>query len=102
MGSETAASTTVPSGSAKQTPIRSMPRASSGGTHEEQVIRRIDSVLSVHETLSHYSESMTVTVEGSRIVVRGCLPSVALKQAIVPAIRQAGVLEQVCNCVEIG
>ncbi|MCC9602378.1 hypothetical protein LOC67_17650 [Stieleria sp. JC731] len=66
-----------------------------------QMICRIDSVLSNHRDLAQYRMGLDITLEGSRIVVRGHLPSVALKQALLPAIRQAGVLGQVCNCVEV-
>ncbi|MCO8125547.1 hypothetical protein NHH03_27660 [Stieleria sp. TO1_6] len=65
------------------------------------MIRRIDSVLITHPELSDHRDDIEISLEGSRIVLRGQLPSVALKQALVPAIRQAGVLGQICNCVEI-
>lgn len=66
-----------------------------------RTIRRIESILDAHETLAAHSTELSVSVEGPRIVLRGHLPSVDLKQALVPAIRQAGVLGQVCNCVEV-
>ncbi|MDV6030244.1 hypothetical protein [Stieleria magnilauensis] len=65
------------------------------------LIQRIDSVLCAHHELCNHLADLKISMEGSRIVLRGHLPSVALKQALVPAIRQAGVLGQVCNCVEI-
>ncbi len=67
-----------------------------------RMIQRIDAVLCAHHDLSHHRPDLQISLEGSRIVLRGQLPSAALKQALVPAIRQAGVLGQVCNCVEIG
>lgn len=67
-----------------------------------QMIRRIDTVLCAHHELSHHRTDLEISMEGSRIVLRGQLPTVALKQALLPAIRRAGVLSQVCNCVEIG
>ncbi len=66
------------------------------------MIRRIDSVLCAHHDLCSHRANLEISMEGTRIVLRGHLPTVALKQALVPAIRQAGVLGQVCNCVEIG
>ena len=48
-----------------------------------------------------HSTDVDVTIEGPRIVLRGHLPSVALKRELVPAIRLAGVLDQICNCVEV-
>ena len=71
----------------------------SRGVH---MIRRIDTVLCAHHDLCNHRADLEISMEGSRIVLRGHLPSVALKQALLPAIRQAGVLSQVCNCVEIG
>lgn len=67
-----------------------------------RMIRKIESVLCSHHELCDHRDHVEISLEGSRIVLRGHLPSVALKQALVPAIRQAGVLGQVCNCVEIG
>ncbi|OYP37991.1 hypothetical protein CGZ80_03730 [Rhodopirellula sp. MGV] len=58
-------------------------------------------MLSNHRELAPYRTGLDITLEGSRIVVRGQLPTAALRQALVPAIRQAGVLGQVCNCVEV-
>ena len=66
-----------------------------------RMIRRIEAVLCAHRDLGDHHAGLEISMEGSRIVLRGHLPSVALKQALVPAIRQAGVLGQVCNCVEI-
>ena len=66
-----------------------------------RMIQRIDSVLCAHHDLRQHRLDLQISLEGSRIVLRGQLPSVALKQALIPAIRQAGVLGQVCNCVEI-
>ncbi|TWT98431.1 hypothetical protein [Stieleria varia] len=70
-------------------------------TREANLILRIQSVLEAHAQLSPYHLGLDVTMEGPRVVLRGVLPSAALKQALVPAIRQAGVLGQVCNCVEV-
>ena len=67
-----------------------------------RMIRRIESVLCAHHDLCDHRVDLEISMEGSRIVLRGHLPTVGLKQALVPAVRQAGVLGQVCNCVEIG
>ena len=67
-----------------------------------RLIRRIDFVLCAHHDLCNHRADLEISMEGSRIVLRGHLPTVALKQALLPVIRQAGVLGQVCNCVEIG
>jgi hypothetical protein len=79
-----------------------MATTNAADSHAARMIRRIDTVLCAHHDLCNHRVDLKFSMEGSRIVVRGQLPSVALKQALVPAIRQAGVLDQVCNCVEIG
>jgi hypothetical protein len=40
-------------------------------------------------------------VENSRIVLRGAVPSMTHKDALVPAVRQAGVLGQIENSVRV-
>ncbi|KAA5541364.1 hypothetical protein FYK55_17485 [Roseiconus nitratireducens] len=70
-------------------------------SRESRTIRRIDSVLEAHHELSPYRPSLQISIEGARIVLRGHLPTTSLRQALVPAIRQAGVLGEICNCVEV-
>ncbi len=70
-------------------------------TRDANLILRIQSVLEAHASLAPYHLGLDVTMEGPRVVLRGVLPSASLKQALIPAIRQAGVLGQVCNCVEV-
>ncbi|MEO1614825.1 MAG: hypothetical protein AAFV88_03185 [Planctomycetota bacterium] len=65
-------------------------------------VERIDAVLSVDEALKNHRQDVIITQEGGRIVIRGHLPTIALKRSLAPAIRRAGVLGQICNCVEIG
>ena len=71
------------------------------GSRERLLVERIRSMLSVHEHLREYATRVQITVENTVIVLRGDLPSTDLKQALVPAIRQAGVLGQVSNCVNV-
>ncbi|NND96490.1 MAG: hypothetical protein HKN47_04070 [Pirellulaceae bacterium] len=66
-----------------------------------RVIERIQTVLKVHEQLRQYATAVQVSIENTVIVLRGELPSRDLKQALVPAVRQAGVLGQVSNCVQV-
>ena len=68
---------------------------------DTNLLQRIDAVLCAHHTLAPHRPAVRVSIEDARIVLRGNLPSAALKQELVPAIRLAGVLGQVCNCVEV-
>jgi hypothetical protein len=65
------------------------------------MIDRIESVFRVHEQLCAHAASLQVTIENARIVVRGELPSVDLKAELIPAVRRAGVLRQVWDCVDV-
>lgn len=66
-----------------------------------QLISNIESVLRVHDQLCQYAAALQITIENAAIVLRGELPSVALKAQLVPVIRQAGVLCKVQDCVEV-
>lgn len=70
-------------------------------SQELRIVRQIQSVLNVHEQLKQYAEVIQVTIENAVIVLRGKLPSADLRQALVPCVRQAGVLGQVNNCVQV-
>lgn len=70
-------------------------------SRDKRTIRNIESVLGVHDHLRQYATALQVTIENATIVLRGELPSGALKAELIPAVRQAGVLCQVCNCVRV-
>jgi hypothetical protein len=70
-------------------------------SRDNRMIDNIQAVLSVHQQLRQYAAAVQVSIENTAIVLRGHLPSVALKQALIPAIRQAGVLAKVCNEVQV-
>ena len=72
--------------------------------HERRNRRMIDSIqamFQVHEQLRQYAAALQVSIENATIVLRGEVPSVDLRAELVPAVRQAGVLSQVSNCVEV-
>ena len=71
------------------------------GVRDSRVIEQIRSMFRVHDQLQEYATELQVSVENAVIVLRGDLPSSDLKQALVPAVRQAGVLGQVSNCVQV-
>ena len=68
---------------------------------EAQLIERIRSVFIGNQQINHYAESLEVSVEKTSIVLSGHLPTADLKQQLVPAIRRAGILWQVCNLVQV-
>ncbi len=68
---------------------------------EAQLIERIRSVFLGNEQINRYCESVQVSVENTAIILNGNLPTADLKQQLIPAIRQAGILWQVCNLVRV-
>lgn len=62
----------------------------------------IDSVIDAREDLRSYRPELEVTIEGTRIVLKGHLPTESHRQALVLAVRQAGALCQICNLVTTG
>jgi hypothetical protein len=68
---------------------------------ESQLIERIRSVFLGNQQINHHADSLQVSVEKTLIVLTGHLPTSDLKQQLVPAIRQAGILWQVCNLVQV-
>ena len=70
-------------------------------SHDNRIIGNIQSVLRVHAQLRQYATTVQVSIENTAIVLRGHLPSPALKQALIPAIRQAGVLAKISNEVHV-
>ena len=72
--------------------------------HEFQnrrIINNIQAMFGVHEQLQQYAAALQVSIENATIVLRGEVPSVDLKAELVPAVRRAGVLSQVSNCVQV-
>ncbi len=68
---------------------------------DKRIVNNIQSVLRVHDQLREHAAEMEVSIENSMIVVRGKLPSSLLKDQVIPAVRQAGVLRQVCDFVRV-
>ena len=67
----------------------------------DRMINNIQAMFRVHEQLRQYAAALQVSIENATIVLRGEVPSVDLKAELVPAVRRAGVLSQVCNCVQV-
>ena len=70
-------------------------------SRDNRMIGNIQAVLHVHAQLRQYAAAVQVSIENTAIVLRGHLPTAALKQALIPAIRQAGVLYKVSNEVQV-
>ncbi len=70
-------------------------------SRDSRTIQCIQSVLRAHSRLRQYTSSVQMTFENATIVLRGQLPSGDLKAELLPAIRQAGFLGRVCDCVEV-
>jgi len=68
---------------------------------DRQRIFNIRSVFNVHQLLKHGADALEISVEHSRIVLRGTVPTTIHQAALVPAVRQAGVLSQIENSVRI-
>ena len=68
---------------------------------EERILEKIRSMFLVHEQFCDYATALQVSVENTAIILQGHLPNAALKQQLVPAIRRAGVLWRISNCVEV-
>ena len=62
----------------------------------------IDSVIDAREELREYRPGLEVSIEETRIILKGHLPSESHRQALVLAVRQAGALGQICNLVTTG
>ena len=68
---------------------------------DNRIVAKIESVLRVHQQLQQYTAALQVSIENAVIVLRGELPSSNLKSQLVPAVRQAGVLARVDDCVQV-
>jgi hypothetical protein len=68
---------------------------------DSRIVAKIESVLRVHQQLQQYAAVLQVSIENAVIVLRGELPSNSLKSQLVPAVRQAGVLARVDDCVQV-
>jgi hypothetical protein len=68
---------------------------------DRRLIYTIESVSSVNELLAQYTAVLQITIENATIVLRGELPSSAHKNQLIPAIRQAGVLNRVSDHVRV-
>ncbi|EMI55361.1 MULTISPECIES: hypothetical protein [Rhodopirellula] len=76
-----------------------IPSQSNSGANRS--LKRIQSMIRVHERLGAYATRLQVSVENTAIILRGTLPNQELRSELVPTIRQAGVLWQIKNRVDV-
>ena len=68
---------------------------------DQRMIDNILAVLRVHEQLGRHANALHVAIDDGTIVLRGELPTPSLKSELIPAVRRAGVLGQVQDCVRV-
>ncbi|MCM2370894.1 BON domain-containing protein [Aporhodopirellula aestuarii] len=66
-----------------------------------RTLKRIQSMLRVHERLGAYAARLQIKVENTAVILSGTLPNQELRSELVPTIRRAGVLWQVKNRVDV-
>ncbi|EMI17147.1 hypothetical protein RMSM_05938 [Rhodopirellula maiorica SM1] len=67
----------------------------------KRTLERIRSMFRLNRRLGSYLTSLEISFENRSVVLRGELPSDELRGELVPTIRQAGILCQVCNEVQV-
>ncbi len=70
-------------------------------SRDRRLVENIRFVFQANPRLHAYSAAVQVSIENASVVLRGELPRADLKELLVPAVRQAGVLYRVTDCVRI-
>ena len=68
-------------------------------SRDRRIIDNIQRMFQVNRDLKDHVTGLDISIENSTIVLRGKLPNGALKDELIRAVRRAGVLSQVNNCV---
>jgi hypothetical protein len=68
---------------------------------ESQWLRNILFVLAAQEPMRRCTSGLQITIEDAAVVIRGHVPSADLKSQLIPAVRRAGVLGRVFDCVQV-
>lgn len=66
-----------------------------------RMVDNIRAVILASPGLGHYAVALQVSIEDAAVVLRGELPRAELKDLLVSAVRQAGVLNRVSDFVRI-
>ncbi|WP_236696786.1 hypothetical protein [Rhodopirellula islandica] len=67
----------------------------------QRTLQRIEGMFQEHESLGRHASKLKITVQESKVVLGGTLPSLELRRQLVPSIRQAGVLWRIDNNVAV-
>ena len=70
-------------------------------SRDRRIVDNIQLMFRLSQDLQAYATRIDVSIENATVVLRGELPSGALKAELVPAVRRAGVLCQINNCVRV-
>ncbi|MGI9470428.1 MAG: hypothetical protein ACR2NZ_02770 [Rubripirellula sp.] len=70
-------------------------------SRDRRIVDNIQMMFRVNQELKNYVAELDVSIENDSIVLRGRLPSGALKAELIPAVRRAGILSQVSNYVRV-
>jgi hypothetical protein len=70
-------------------------------SRDRRLVENIRFVLQVSPLLQAHADSLEISIENASVVLRGQLPRAELKAFLIPAVRQAGVLNRVDDYVRI-
>ena len=68
-------------------------------SRDRRIVENICTLLQATPMLKQHASLLEISIEQSAVVIRGNLPTDAMKAELVPIIRRAGVLSQVNNRV---
>lgn len=68
-------------------------------SRDRRIVENIRTLLQATPMLKQHAALLEISIEQSAVVIRGNLPTDAMKAELVPIIRRAGVLSQVNNRV---
>ncbi len=70
-------------------------------SRDRRMVDNIRFVFQCNPILHQYAAALQVSIENAAVVLRGELPRADLKDLLVPAVRQAGVLNRVSDFVRV-
>ncbi len=70
-------------------------------SRDQRQLNKILSVVNADPVLQPHAAGLQVSIENTTVALRGELPSAKAKNALVLAVRQAGVLDQISDYVRV-
>ena len=70
-------------------------------SRDQRQLNKILSVVNADPVLQPHAAGLQVSIENTTVALRGELPSAQAKNALVLAVRQAGVLDQISDYVRV-